>query len=178
VTNSDNPTVLLVDEEDNPIGSIEKLAAHEQGLCHRAFSIFIFRKQGGEWECLLQQRQFNKYHSAGLWTNTCCSHPKPTELIANAARDRLQEEMGFTVPLQFVGKFHYIADCANGLIENEIDHVFVGFFAPDGMVSPNPKEVAQYSWIKITQLEAELKANPQRYTPWLAKALEKALLYL
>jgi isopentenyl-diphosphate delta-isomerase type 1 len=164
LTNPDNPTVLLVDEEDNPIGSIEKLAAHEQGLCHRAFSVFIFRKKGGEWECLLQ-----------LWTNTCCSHPKPTELIANAARDRLQEEMGFSVPLEFVDKFHYIADCGNGLIENEIDHVFVGFFTADCRININPQEVAHYAWVKIPQLKAELKANPQHYTPWLARALEKAL---
>src|SRR5689334_15327319 len=118
--------VILVDENDNPIGSAEKLAAHEQGgQRHRAFSVFIFRKRD-ELEVLLQQRASHKYHCPDLWTNTCCSHPQPGETITQAGERRLQEEMGIATPLTWVGKFHYIAHFDNGLSENEIDHVLVG----------------------------------------------------
>lgn len=163
--------VVLVDAEDNAIGTLGKRAAHEQGICHRAFSVFIFRQQGANWQCLLQQRQWDKYHAGGLWTNTCCSHPFPGEATESAAKRRLQEEMGFVVPLEYVDKFHYIAHFDNGLIENEIDHVFVGLFEPHCHITPNPNEVAQHAWMDVPILQANIKSNPDIYTPWLSAAL-------
>src|SRR5689334_9028970 len=117
--------VILVDEQDNPLGFAEKLTAHQQGLCHRAFSVFVLRKNP-EWEILLQQRAQDKYHSPNLWTNTCCSHPLPGETIQSAAERRLKEECGISLPLTIIGRFHYIAELDNGLTENEVDYVLLG----------------------------------------------------
>ena len=169
-----NQHLILVDEHDNPVGTMEKLAAHQQGLCHRAFSVFIMRKQGNAWQCLLQQRQHDKYHCAGLWTNTCCSHPRPGESTPDAAKRRLQEEMGLNVPLQYVDKFHYIATFANGLTENEVDHVFVGFSEPQHTVVINPAEVADAAWVDLSSLQDAIDKQPERYTPWLLRALSIA----
>ena len=169
--------VILVDEQDNPVGEMEKLAAHQQGICHRAFSVFIFRKQY-HWQCLLQQRHFDKYHCGGLWTNTCCSHPFPQEETLQGASRRLREEMGISVPLQYVDKFHYIANCNNNLIENEIDHVFIGVANQDLIVTPNLTEVAQYKWMPVNDLLQELQQCQHLYTPWLAQALQIALTAL
>ncbi|MEK7619489.1 MAG: isopentenyl-diphosphate Delta-isomerase, partial [Patescibacteria group bacterium] len=124
---------ILVDETDHEIGTEEKMATHERGLLHRAFSVFVFNASG---ELLLQQRAFEKYHSAGLWTNTCCSHPRPGEETLAAAYRRLQEEMGFDCPLNEMFTFRYLAPFPNGLTENEVDHVFFGMY--DGPVNPNP----------------------------------------
>ena len=172
------PQVILVDAQDNPTGTLGKLAAHEQGLCHRAFSVFVFRQQATGWQCLLQQRQLDKYHCGGLWTNTCCSHPFPDEDMASAALRRLQEEMGFVVPLHYVDKFHYIAHFDNGLTENEMDHVFVGYFEQPCQIEPEPTEVAQFAWVDLTTLQANLKTDPNIYTPWLSSALDIAMRVL
>jgi len=161
--------VILVDQEDNPLGTAEKLPAHEQGLCHRAFSVFIFR-QGVTPELLLQQRASGKYHSPGLWTNTCCSHPRPGEDIVQAGQRRLQEEMGIKTMLKWVGKFHYIARFGNGLTENEVDHVLIGSLI-DESFQVNPQEVQSYRWMNLPDLNQEIARFPARFTPWLKQAL-------
>lgn len=162
--------VILVDESDNEIGVAEKLQAHREGLCHRAFSVFII-EQGPELRVLLQQRADNKYHSGGLWTNTCCSHPRVGEDIIHAGERRLKEEMGLKASLRSLGKFHYLARFSNGLVENEVDHVLVGEVS-DLNISPNPLEVQNYRWISIRELKQEMSITPDHFTPWLALALE------
>jgi len=161
--------VILVDKNDNPIGTAEKLAAHRDNLCHRAFSVFIMRKKK-EIEVLLQQRAAHKYHSANLWTNTCCSHPRPGEDIIAAGKRRLKEEMGIETSLKSIGSFHYIAHFENGLTENEIDHVLIGNDHRDTF-HPNQEEVQAYRWINLSDLQNELMHHPQQFTPWLKKAL-------
>lgn len=162
--------VILVDDHDNEIGLAEKGLAHEKNLLHRAFSIFIFRKKP-QLELLLQQRALHKYHSAGLWTNTCCSHPRPKESIIAAGERRLQEELGFTTPLINLGRFHYNVHFSNGLAENEIDHVLLGWIDDSTHIHPHPDEVHAYRWISIAELQQELAAHPEQFTPWLEQAL-------
>jgi isopentenyl-diphosphate delta-isomerase type 1 len=162
--------VILVDENDNEIGIAEKIQAHRDSLRHRAFSVFIFRRDP-ELKLLLQQRADDKYHSAGLWTNTCCSHPRPGEDILQAGQRRLQEEMGLSAPLKSLGWFHYIAQFHNGLTENEIDYVLVGTTDLEH-ITPNLQEVKAYRWISLPDLKNEIHADPDRFTPWLALALE------
>lgn len=162
--------VILVDPDDKVIGVSEKIKAHRFGMLHRAFSIFIFRQHNNQIELLLQQRAFDKYHSAGLWTNTCCGHPEPHENTLVAARLRLNEEMGINTSLQEIGLFHYIAPFSNGLIENEIDHVIVGVY--DGELLVNPSEVAAYNWIDLIKLQQDLALDPLKYTVWFSKALQ------
>jgi diphosphomevalonate decarboxylase len=163
--------VILVDPEDNPIGTAEKLAAHREALCHRAFSIFIFRYRKQVLELLLQQRSTQKYHGGGLWTNTCCSHPRPGEDTLSAAYRRLNTEMGFSAPLKTVGVFHYFAQLDNGYSENEIDHVLIGFC--DTIEQPDfaPEEIQATQWMSITAIEQDLARHPKRYTPWFKQAL-------
>jgi isopentenyl-diphosphate delta-isomerase type 1 len=161
--------VILVDENDNPIGSAEKLQAHRDKLRHRAFSVFVFR-DGPKSEFLLQQRADDKYHCAGLWTNTCCSHPRPGEDIIAAGERRLREEMNLEVSLRSLGWFHYIAPFDNGLTENENDHVLVGATSVQEVL-PNRREVKDYRWVSIGQLKRELAARPEMFTPWLGLAL-------
>lgn len=164
--------IVLVDEQDREIGTAEKLAAHEKNQLHRAFSVFIFRDTP-EREILLQQRALSKYHSPGLWTNTCCSHPHPGEEVIAAGIRRLQQELGLSVEkLTNLGWFHYNVHFDNGLAENEIDHVLIGTIAPDHPFTPNPDEVHAVRWVSITDLEAELAADPEKFTPWLKQALE------
>lgn len=161
--------VILVDTDDNPQGSAEKLEAHQKNLCHRAFSVFIFRK-APQLELLLQRRALHKYHSPGLWTNTCCSHPRPGEDIIQAGQRRLKEEMGIEAALRPAGKFHYIAHFENGLVENEVDHVLVGFIEAENFVV-NKEEVDSFRWITVDALEKEMQAQPKLFTPWLQEAL-------
>lgn len=165
--------VILVSQDDIPLGTAEKILAHQQGLCHRAFSVFIFRQQLTT-EILLQQRAFDKYHSPGLWTNTCCSHPRPGEDILQAGERRLEEEMGIKTSLKSVGKFHYIAHFSNGLIENEVDHVLIGTLAAESF-QVNPEEVQNYRWINIPDLQQEMSHSPEQFTPWLTQALSLAI---
>lgn len=163
--------LVLVDEQDQEIGIEEKLSAHKKNLLHRAFSVFIFREKP-QLELLLQQRAFNKYHSQGLWTNTCCSHPRSGESILEAGQRRLLEELGITASLKNLGWFHYNAHFDNGLSENEIDHVLVGSIPHDTKITPNVDEVYDYRWITFANLKQELLASPASFTPWLEKALK------
>lgn len=166
--------VILVDPSDRKIGEMEKILAHKFGMLHRAFSVFIFRKQKGKLELLLQQRNQNKYHAGGLWTNTCCSHPRINETNKEAAENRLKYEMGIEAKLKRVGKFHYIAQFKNGMTENEIDHVWIGMYEGNN-IPYNPEEVENYKWVDIGTLEKDLRQFPERYTPWFKQALELAL---
>lgn len=161
--------VILVDENDNPTGSAEKLKAHRDSLLHRAFSVFVFR-EGPKRELLLQQRADDKYHCPGLWTNTCCSHPRPGEGIIEAGQRRLREEMNLEASLRSLGWFHYIAPFDNGLTENENDHVLIGVISVQE-VTPNPQEVKNYRWVTLEALQLELAKNPTLFTPWLSPAL-------
>ncbi len=165
--------VILVDEDDNPVGVMGKQEVHEKALLHRAFSIFIFNKKQ---ELLLQKRAANKYHSAGLWTNTCCSHPRPGENIKEAALKRLQEEMGFTTSLQKIFSFVYKAPFDNGLTEHEYDHVFIGHF--NGLVAPNPHEVSDYCYQSLEELKANIQMQPDNFTEWFKIALPKVEAHL
>lgn len=153
--------VILVDERDRAIGTMEKLAAHREGLLHRAISVFIFNDED---ELLLQQRAAHKYHSAGLWTNTCCSHPLPDEAAMDAAHRRLQEEMGMKSDLSFAFSFQYRAAFDNGLMEHELDHVFIGH--SNGHPTPNPAEVIDYRWLSQSAIEHGILAQPDAYTAW------------
>ena len=153
--------VILVDENDNPIGTMPKMEAHEKAMLHRAFSVFILNAND---EVLLQQRANDKYHSAGLWTNTCCSHPHPGEDTLGAARRRLKEEMGMEADLQFVFKFMYKAPFDNLLTEHEIDHVFIG--KTDQLPIINLEEVASYKYMKPEDIKLDMEQNPQSYTVW------------
>lgn len=153
--------VVLVNEKDEVVGTMEKMAAHEQALLHRAFSVFVFNTNG---DLLMQQRAFSKYHSGGLWTNTCCSHPRPNEDVADAARRRLIEEMGFATSLTKAFDFTYKAEFDNGLTEHEFDHVFTGIY--EGPVHFNPNEVAAYSFMTEKELEEQIQKTPDRFTAW------------
>lgn len=164
--------VIVVDDNDQPIGLEEKMKAHREGKQHRAFSVFIFRENlniPGNIELLLQQRQWDKYHCGGLWTNTCCSHPRVQEDIITAANRRLYEEMGIKCHLNAVGRFHYIAKLENGLIENEVDHVLIGNYQEDTILF-NSEEVANCRWVNLFDLENEYQTNPQLFTPWFLEA--------
>ncbi len=160
--------VILVNEADQPVGSCEKMAAHEQGLLHRAFSVFIFNSRG---RLLLQQRAVGKYHSGGLWTNTCCSHPRPGESTEDAAYRRLQEEMGFQTELFHAFTFNYKAGLDKGLIENEIDHVYTGIY--EGEILPNQEEAMDHSYMSMAQLEESIEQFPEKFTVWLRIAFPR-----
>ncbi len=162
--------VILVDEHDVSVGAMEKMEAHEKAVLHRAFSVFIFNKKG---EMLLQQRAMSKYHSGGLWTNSCCSHPRPGEEIHQAASRRLTEEMGFTTPIKKVFDFIYKADFSNGLTEYEFDHVFAGYY--DGEIIPNENEVCNYQYRSMQQIESMLKQEPELFTVWFQIAFPKVM---
>jgi isopentenyl-diphosphate delta-isomerase len=157
--------VILVNEQDEEVGVMEKMAAHEQALLHRAFSVFIFNKKG---EMLLQQRAFEKYHSPGLWTNACCSHPFPGESTEAAATRRLMEELGFTTSLKKAFHFTYKAPFDNGLTEYEFDHVYVGQY--NGEFTLNPEEVSACRFVELPSLEMDIKKNPASYTAWFLLA--------
>jgi isopentenyl-diphosphate Delta-isomerase len=165
--------VILVNEADEPIGTMEKMEVHQKALLHRAFSVFIFNKKG---EMLLQQRAATKYHSAGLWTNACCSHPQPAEDTLSAAQKRLQEEMGFTVPLQKAFHFIYKTPFENGLTEHELDHVYIGKY--DGNIVPNVAEVGDYCYKTMEDIAADIVATPATFTTWFAIAFPKVVAYL
>lgn len=160
--------VILVDTNDTPVGQMEKLKAHLKGELHRALSVLIFNSDG---ELLLQQRAFSKYHTPGLWSNTCCSHPRPGEDSLEAATRRLQEEMGFTTPLIKSFDFIYKAHFDNGLIEHEFDHVFFGTF--DGEPVINPEEANDFKWVKLNNLMEDMRSSPENYTVWFRIIMEK-----
>lgn len=161
--------VILVDASDREIGTEEKLRAHEQGALHRAFSVFLFDDLG---RVLLQRRALGKYHSAGLWSNTCCGHPRPGESTSSAARRRLHEEMGIACELTPRFSFVYSASLGRGLMEYELDHVLTGRFS--GTPSPDPREVDTWGWMSLPDLVADCMASPERYSAWLPIALRQA----
>jgi isopentenyl-diphosphate delta-isomerase len=158
---TDNDLVVLVGDDDAAIGTAGKLDAHQQGLKHRAISALV-RDSAGRF--LLQRRALEKYHSGGLWTNACCSHPLPGENTTVAAYRRLKQEMGFSCRLDPMFIFHYRAPVSDGLIENELVHVFGG--THDGPIVPDPAEVSEWKWIAFGDLEADLRARPEAYTVW------------
>ena len=153
--------VILVNANDEPLGLMPKMEAHEKALLHRAFSVFIFNNKG---ELMLQQRALHKYHSPGLWTNTCCSHQRDGESNLVAGARRLQEEMGFVVPLKEVFSFIYKAPFDNGLTEHELDHVMIGTTEDPPVI--NPEEVAHWKWMSMDALAIDIQENPQCYTAW------------
>ncbi len=162
--------VILVDRADHPIGIAPKLAVHREGRLHRAFSVFVFDLQG---RLLLQRRAPGKYHSGGLWSNTCCGHPRPGEATAPAAARRLREEMGFDCFLQPAGAIVYRAQVAERLWEHEYDHLFTGRYSGDPR--PDPAEVVEWRWIAIDDLLVELRQSPSRFTAWFQLALREIL---
>lgn len=166
----DRNKVVLVDLQDNPTGEMDKMEAHQKGLLHRAFSVFIFNESG---EMLLQQRAKDKYHGARLWTNACCSHPQLGETVKESAMERLQYEMGMHCDIEEIFSFVYNTPVENELIEHEYDHVFFGFssVAPQ----PNPTEVEAYKWLDTTTIADEIEKNPGNYTYWFRSAFPKVM---
>jgi isopentenyl-diphosphate delta-isomerase len=165
---SDNDPVILVDANDVAIGTAGKLDAHRRGLKHRAISALVRNAKG---EFLLQRRNPAKYHSGGLWTNACCSHPRPDESPVAAARRRLSEEMGIVCELTPMFVFQYNLPVPGGLIENEVVHVFAG--THDGAIQPDPAEVSEWKWISFDALETALRSRPENYTVWFRQYVEK-----
>lgn len=153
--------VVLVNTKDEPLGLMGKQQAHIAGVLHRAFSVFVFNDKN---ELLIQQRALGKYHSPGLWTNTCCSHPREKETYKEAAHRRLQEEMGFNCDLEFMFDFIYKADVGQGLTEHELDHVFRGKFNQEPII--NTEEVVNYKWVDFEYLKQDIVKNPKEYTEW------------
>ncbi|MBB4636273.1 isopentenyl-diphosphate Delta-isomerase [Longimicrobium terrae] len=160
--------VVLVDENDAEVGVLEKQLAHTEGRLHRALSVFVVN---GEGQMLLQRRAASKYHSPGLWTNTCCSHPRPGERVDAAARRRVREEMGFDCPMEPAFTFVYRADVGQGLVEHEFDHVFLGRW--EGEPNPEPGEVDGWRWASPEEIEDEMRADPAAFTPWFRIVLAR-----
>lgn len=160
--------VILVDEQDNEVGLMEKIEAHEKAVLHRAFSIFVFNEAG---QMMLQRRALSKYHSPGLWTNTCCSHPRPDEKLEEATQRRIVEEMGFQCEMQEVFSFIYKAPFDHGLTEHELDHVFMAIYNMEPEI--NPEEVDDWKWIDVNDLLTDVEDNPANYTIWFKIALEE-----
>ena len=165
--------VVLVNTLDQAQGTMEKMAGHRKGVLHRAFSVFILNSKG---DLLLQQRAHNKYHSGGLWTNTCCSHPREGELVIDAGIRRLKEEMGMHCQLAKGFDFIYRSEFSDGLIEHEFDHVLFG--RSDLPPSPNPEEVADTKYVRFDSLRADMSAHPERYTTWFRICFERAAEHL
>ncbi|WP_459212839.1 isopentenyl-diphosphate Delta-isomerase [Aquimarina rhabdastrellae] len=160
--------VILVNEQDEPIGLMPKMEAHEKALLHRAFSVFIINDKN---ELMLQQRAMHKYHSPGLWTNTCCSHQRDGESNIAAGKRRLQEEMGFSVALKETTSFIYKAPFDNGLTEHEYDHILVGSYNESPVI--NPDEVADWKWMDIEAVKMDIEKDPDAYTVWFKIIFEK-----
>ncbi|MHA7941627.1 isopentenyl-diphosphate Delta-isomerase [Formosa sp. 3Alg 14/1] len=160
--------VVLVNENDEPIGLMPKLEAHEKGVLHRAFSVFVFNEKN---ELMLQQRALSKYHTPGLWTNTCCSHQRDGESNLDAGRRRLEEEMGFVTALEEKTSFMYKSPFENGLTEHEYDHILVGHY--NGQPNINPDEVADWKWMTLEDVKADIKLHPDNYTSWFKIIFDK-----
>ncbi|MFZ6052853.1 isopentenyl-diphosphate Delta-isomerase [Halocola ammonii] len=169
---TDFDNVILVDENDKELGTMPKMEAHEKGLLHRAFSVFVFNSSG---ELLLHKRASDKYHCGGMWTNTCCSHPRQGEEVKAAAHRRLQEEMGFNCTLVPAFEFTYKSELDNHLLEHEYDHVFLGEF--DSAPSPNQGEVEDWQFMRIDEIRNLLETSPQIFTPWFKIVFERVLNY-
>lgn len=165
--------VVLVDQDDQKLGLMEKQQAHVAGLLHRAFSVFVFNSKG---ELMIQQRAADKYHSPTLWTNTCCSHPRDNESYEEAAHRRLVEEMGFDCVLDFKFSFIYKAHLDNNLTEHELDHVFIGYY--DDEPKLNAKEVMAYRWVELEDLKKDIEVNPNDYTAWFKIIFEHYVSFI
>ena len=165
--------LVLVNERDEPIGLMEKMEVHQKALLHRAFSVFLFNSKG---EMLLQRRALEKYHSGGLWTNTCCSHPYPDETPGQAATRRMREELGFETSVNPAFSFIYKAALDNELTEYEFDHVLIGEY--DGQVFPNKDEVVDYCYMNMDELRGNMANHPGNYTEWFKIALPMLEQYL
>ncbi|MEL6812806.1 MAG: isopentenyl-diphosphate Delta-isomerase [Bacteroidota bacterium] len=165
--------VILVNENDEQVGLMPKMEAHEKGVLHRAFSVFIFNSEN---ELMLQQRALSKYHSPGLWTNTCCSHQREGETNVEAGTRRLQEEMGFVAPLKETTSFIYKAPFDNGLTEHELDHILVGNF--EGEPNINEAEVASWKWMHLEEVKDDIAVNPDHYTAWFKIIFDKFYQHL
>lgn len=165
-------SVILVNEQDKPVGTMEKMEAHVKGVLHRAISVFIFNSKG---ELLLQQRAMDKYHSPGLWTNTCCSHPAPDEASVTAAERRLNEEMGMNCPLEFAFHFTYKAVFENGLIEHELDHVYIGY--TDTLPNINREEAASWRYASPSFILKEIEKKPEQYTVWFRMLADRVFTH-
>ncbi|WP_241624844.1 isopentenyl-diphosphate Delta-isomerase [Rosenbergiella epipactidis] len=157
----ENIEVILVDEQDNPLGKMEKLAAHRQGRLHRAITVYIFNTKQ---QLMLQQRAFSKYHCGGLWSNTCCGHPFPNESTQQAAERRLEEEMGLKLPLTKLTQIYYNLPVTDGLVEHEFGHIFTGL--TDQLPVLNPHEAENYRFASLSEVQQELITSPERFTPW------------
>lgn len=168
----ENERVVLVDESGNPIGTEEKIAAHLSGKLHLALSIYVFNSTGS---LMVQRRAFGKYHSGGLLTNTCCSHPLPGEDVPAAAHRRLKEEMGFDCPLRSLFTMRYKVDVGGRMVEHEFGHVFVGTY--DEPANPNPEEAATWFWATPEYLRWDIQDHPDRYTEWFKIALAMVLAH-
>lgn len=168
----DRNIVIAVDANDAEVGYFDKLIAHQEGILHRAVSVFVFNSNK-EW--LIQRRALDKYHSGHLWSNTACSHPMKGEPTINSAQRRLREEMGLDLPLEPIFSFQYKAEFDNGLIENELDHIFIGYADDDPI--PNPDEVSEYKWISQDDLELEIERNPSNFTAWFKLLVPKIKEY-
>lgn len=160
--------VILVDENDNQIGLMPKMEAHEKALLHRAFSVFIFNDKN---ELMLQRRALHKYHSPGLWTNTCCSHQREGESNLQAGKRRLQEEMGFVTGLKEATSFIYKAPFDNGLTEHEYDHVMIGHYSDMPMI--NKEEASDWKWMSLEAVKVDMSVHPELYTAWFKIIFEK-----
>ncbi len=160
--------LVLVDEEDNEVGTEEKLEAHKKAKLHRAISAIVYNSKG---EMLLQQREKSKYHCGGLWSNTSCTHPRQGETPKQAAERRLKEEMGMSVELKETFSFRYKVEFSNGLTENEFNHVFIGF--SDEKPKINKSEVENFKYLSMKKLREDIKKNPEKYTPWFRLIVEK-----
>lgn len=160
--------VILVNDKDEQIGLMEKIEAHEKALLHRAFSVFVFNDKN---ELMIQQRALEKYHSPGLWTNTCCSHQREGESNIDAGKRRLQEEMGFSTDLKETISFIYRAPFDNGLTEHEYDYILVGTFNEEP--NPNPDEVADWQWMSLEAIEKDMEEHPEIYTEWFKIIFDK-----
>ena len=165
--------VVLVDRNDTPLGEMEKMEAHRKALLHRAFSIFVFNDKN---ELMLQQRAESKYHSPGLWTNTCCSHPRPGESLQDAGHRRLVEEMGFDCRLEKIFDFIYEAELDKGLTEHELDHVLFGRYNQNPVI--NPDEVATFKWMTMDDIARDMEISPEKYTVWFRIAFDRVFEHL
>jgi len=160
--------VILVDSNDNEVGTMEKMEAHRKGVLHRAFSVLLFNSDG---EMLIQKRASSKYHSGGLWSNTCCSHPRPGEPMEEAVNRRLREELGVESSPIFSFKFEYKVKFSNDLIEHELDHVYVGSF--DGEPKINENEISDWKFVDTNKLNSEIQSHPHKYSHWFKIILNR-----
>ncbi len=165
--------VILVNEQDQKIGLMPKMEAHQKAVLHRAFSVFIFNDKK---ELMLQRRALDKYHSPGLWTNTCCSHQRDGESNIQAGKRRLKEEMGFSAELKEATWFIYKAPFDNGLTEHELDHILIGNFNEEPII--NSEEVDAWKWMSLSDVKKDIDANPDSYTAWFKIIFEKFCEYL